>query len=189
MSTVIRIVDGGIKKVVHDRKRSKRCWHCCCKLDDQAATIPFPKTYDEKRDTFEVFGSFCSFACVGGYARDRGRTHPGRHSGTSIFQLYRKMTGSTRPPPIAPPRELLDDFGGPLGLDEFRNLSNDERDIVAVPSNLFYKSTSYHDRAAQTTSPEIRRTANAFVDTKAARHRATEPVAKTKTVLEIALGM
>jgi len=190
MSTIVRVTDGKIETVRHTRKQSKRCWHCCYQLEDQARPIPFPKSYDEKRRTFEVFGSFCSFACVGAYSRDRGRLCPGRQSGIAIFELYKQLTGSTHPPPIAPPRELLDEFGGHLSIDEFRNLSGAERDIVAVPVNLYYKSTSYHDRAAQTSSTEIRRSANAFVDTETAtRHRMVDPVSKTKTVLEIALGL
>ena len=190
MSTVVRVTDGKIETVRYVRNQSKRCWHCVCQLDDPASTIPYPKSYDEKRKTFEVFGAFCSFACVGGYSRDRGRLCPGGQSGIAIFELYKQSTGSTRPPPIAPPRELLDEFGGHLDIDQFRNLSGTERDIVSVPTNLYYKSTSYHDRAAQISSTEIRRTANAFVDTETAtRHRMVEPVSKTKTVLEIALGL
>jgi len=190
MSTIVRVTDGKIETVRYDRKQSKRCWHCCCQLEDQVSTIPYPKSYDEKRKTFEVFGAFCSFACVGGYSRDRGRLVPGGQSGIAIFELYKQTTGSTRPPPIAPPRELLDEFGGHLDAGQFRNLSGAERDIVAVPANLHYKSVNYHDRAAQTSSTEIRRAANAFVDTETAtRHRMIEPVSKTKTVLEIALGL
>lgn len=191
MSTIVRAVDGKIETVRNARNQSLICWHCCTALDNDETTIPFPKAYDEKRKTFEVFGAFCSFACVGGYARDRGRTHPGRRSGIAIFELYKQMTGSKRPPPIAPPRELLAEFGGNMSIEEFRKLGDDGRDIVNIPTNLYYKSSSYHDRGAQTTSTEIRRSANAFVDTDAAtRHRATEPAkAKTKTVLELALGL
>jgi hypothetical protein len=169
------------------------CWHCCHPFEGPA--IPFPKSYDEKRRQYSVFGSFCSFACVSGYNRDRGRTHPGRSAGINIFHLYKDATGSRSPPPTAPPRELLRAFGGHMSIHEFRSLSETASHLV-LPPNCITSVTSIMQTDPATSSKSIRNGMNKFVgatqrtDTlKLSNSSVQKRQNKSKTLLESALGI
>ena len=52
----------------------------------------------------------------------------------SIFRMFREMTGSRDPPPIAPPRQVLRAFGGHMTIEEFRGESV-KHSYMAVPEN------------------------------------------------------
>jgi len=103
-----------------------KCWWCCCDFDDQP--IGAPTKYNEADDTFEVFGCFCSFPCASAYMRNDGR----RLLSERLYllnMLWRRAhercesgdDGDCVVP--APPREMLDIFGGPLTTGQFKMAS------------------------------------------------------------------
>jgi len=191
--TIVSVKDGRIHHVHHETKRSPLCWYCCHAYEGDP--LPFPLSYDERTNLFKVCGSFCSWACVHAYGRDRGRTHTGSLSrGMDTFLLYRRTTKSKAPPPIAPPRQMLKAFGGQLSIDEFRNESSSYT-YSSIPENCVV-------------SPSVLLKFEAAVPTRSAANRflsvttredtlrlslkdGAEPPRgkKAKTLLETALGL
>jgi hypothetical protein len=207
MTTIARVVDGKIETVTHEPRSSTLCWHCCHAFD--AEPVPFPYKWDERRNVFTVCGAFCSFACVCGYNRDRGRLHNGKNCGMQIFQLYKQVTGMQKPPPCAPPRNLLQAFGGHMTIDEFRAISETVR-YVELPSNCTVHKSVYLETPRSEGSKSIRSGTNAFVNaiTRASEIRVPRDGVggvggadgmggfggerhpkRKKTMLELALGM
>ena len=112
------------------------CWHCCHPCGKPP--IPVPVAYDERKNIFTVRGAFCSWGCMKAYARDSFSSN--RCSLLSIHMAaFRKrcQPGSrmthTRP---APPRCLLDVFGGKLTIEEFRNASLDGDTYTILPPKM-----------------------------------------------------
>lgn len=196
MTSILRVVDGKVQTQHHDQTRGELCWHCCHEFDDDP--VPFPRDWDERRNTFSTIGSFCSFACVCGYNRDRGRLHNGKNCGMQIFQLYKQMTGKKMSPPIAPPRTFLKAFGGHMTIEEFRNASETVR-YIELPTNCTVHRTSYLETPKVDGPKAIRNGVNQFVNatTRASEIRVprgahdddARPVKRKKTMLELALGM
>lgn len=108
--------------------------------------------YDDRTDRFRVYGTFCSFACVGGYARDNRGSIPGSSNGSigmAIFDMYKRWTGRTDPATLrkAPPRCLLRAFGGTMTIDEFRAASGSSRgEVVRMPPRCILHEQVYHER-------------------------------------------
>ena len=189
--TVIAVRNGRIEQVHNETKKSELCWFCCHPYKSEP--IPFPLSYDERRDQYKVCGAFCSWACVHAYGRDRSRTHTGSLCrGMDMFRLYRQMTKSKDPPPVAPPRQTLRAFGGHLTIDAFRETSKTYM-YASVPENcvvspsilLKYESIEPARTAANRFLSVTKREDSLRLSTKE-----TEPKPKkAKTLLETALGL
>lgn len=83
-----------------------------------------PVSYDEATQTFRVVGTFCSWACIKAHNRDNPRTYCSRGTDANIITLmHKRVTGTLTGITSAPPRYLLEAFGGPLTLLEFRGAS------------------------------------------------------------------
>ncbi len=212
MATIARIVDGRIVTTTtqcphgdgaperSDRDDDTLCWHCCFPFDTDP--IPLPYKWDEKRNTFSVCGAFCSFACMNGYSRDRGRLHSTKNCGMSIFQLYKQMTGNRSPPPSAPPRNFLRAFGGHMTIQEFR-ASSEQVDYIEMPKNCTIHASLYLETPQPLGPKQIRSGVNSFVNAttrdtgiRIASEQPTIPrgsgytaASRKKTMLELALGM
>jgi hypothetical protein len=107
------------------------CWHCAHSFDTRP--IPLPVSHDERRNTFKVAGTFCSFACMAAYNREYSRNHTGVGRGMAIYELFKQMTKTSTPViPVAPPRQFLKCFGGWMDIDTFRAESG-EHDYELVP--------------------------------------------------------
>lgn len=96
------------------------CWWCCHGFDWEP--IGFPHKYDDLKDRFYTSGRFCSFECVKAYNLDRDSATKGMNA-MWILLMKKRMTRSTSPIRCAPRRQALKQFGGTMGIDEFRNPS------------------------------------------------------------------
>lgn len=95
------------------------CWHCCHKFNN--VPIGLPIKYDSNINKFRVKGIFCSFACMVAY-NENG-------SSNIIKFFYKKLTGKFdvyEKLEKAPSRYLLEMFGGPLTIEEFRNSTKEQ---------------------------------------------------------------
>ena len=106
-----------------------KCWWCCTSFD--CTPVGAPLSYDETSDTFDVLGCFCSFPCASAYMRNDqkrlladklyllhmlwGRV-PDEEDATDGGEAHQGLLP-------APPREMLDMFGGPLTVEQFREAS------------------------------------------------------------------
>lgn len=168
------------------------CWHCAHPWEGQA--IPYPFSYDEKRNKFKVGGQFCSWECIKGYARDTiSRTVTGIHQ--MNIRHYRKvLTGRTDMILPAPPKITLKSFGGHLTIDEFRNNKAEEyivnfgNTIKIVPYDILeYKDV---DKNVHKTTLEAPLTIESTgIQNEHLRLRRSKPIAGGKTNIERSLGL
>lgn len=111
------------------------CWHCCHPFS--GPPLPLPVSYDSKRQTFRVTGTFCSWACIKGY-NSESRSYMSQIDATIISLFYKQCTGTmpglgkARVMP-APPRIALKAFGGSMTLEEFRKC---DKNMVIVPPRV-----------------------------------------------------
>ena len=173
------------------------CWHCCHDHGDHP--IPMPLDYDERRRTYKVLGTFCSFACMTAYCRDSKMHAAMGKRGMAIFQLWREMTKSTSPKiPRAPPRQFLDVFGGTMSIDEFRSASTSET-YDEVPNRCIHHSQLYIKKPVHSTSSKQGKPSTTIEAKQSAmlkmKHTSNvvpkEPTRKSSgpTLLEKALGL
>lgn len=100
------------------------CWYCCHPW--VGAVIPFPVSYDERRDKFKVIGQFCSWECLKAYNRDYYANIRRSINDVNMRHYYKKLTGDTRCFRCAPHRAHLKAFGGTLTIEEFRTMQDPE---------------------------------------------------------------
>ena len=102
------------KSLVKD-KTDIACWWCTCNFNTPPCFIP-EKVVD---NTYYVFGCFCSFNCAASYnvSIDDYKVWD-RYS--LIKKLYNTIYENNKDILVAPPRESLKKFGGPLSIEEFR---------------------------------------------------------------------
>ena len=169
------------------------CWHCCGELGD--SPLPLPVKHDERRNTFDVTGEFCGFACALGYCRDSKMMAATGRRGIACYAMYRMMGGRARSLPCAPPRRFLKQFGGHLDLDEFRRVGNDTI-YDEVPVNCITRDSVYRARPRQSVqSTQTIDYSKASVDAPTIRLRArgaplpSAPTGGDKTLLQQCLGL
>ena len=124
----------------HDWKEKThiKCWWCCHNFD--TVPIGMPIKYDNKVKKFIVRGIFCSFGCMFAYSNNTHGVNPKRYL---INYLYKKLTGHI----IinfkeAPSKYVLKSFGGLLSIEEFRNLSNENKTYKMIEYPM-YMSRDY----------------------------------------------
>lgn len=110
-----------ITKTIDDLKNQMEsrtnisCWWCCHRFN----TFPIrsPTKFDSKRNLFHVTGCFCSFNCCMSYVYKEDNKNV-----YLVNFLYKKITGkSSSFIKRAPPKEILDIFGGPISIEEYRS--------------------------------------------------------------------
>ena len=113
------------------------CWWCCEPFDTLPLKIPMRVDPRTKRLT-RMFGNFCSFSCCKAYALDSKAM--GFSVGSNILLLYQRLMGHTPKNGIkvAPPRQALVRFGGPLRINEFRSSCMSPENINPSPDLVIF---------------------------------------------------
>lgn len=97
------------------------CWWCCHPFE--SPPLGMPLSYDARADTFDVYGAFCSFPCMKAYNHNEHSAN--KMSQYSLISLLISKTckGNVVGGEVtcAPPRQMLNVFGGPLTIQEFRD--------------------------------------------------------------------
>lgn len=91
------------------------CYHCCHSIDTNDLGLPVSFV----NGTFNTVGHFCSWECMKAYvvySRDDTKFNK-----FSLITMMRQHMNLFTPVKEAPPREMLDIFGGNMSIDEFRN--------------------------------------------------------------------
>lgn len=99
------------------------CWWCCHKINISETSniipVPCPIKYNENLQLFDCIGTFCSFNCCLSYAMNYKKNIT-----YLVWYLYKKCV--TTPFDMnfkfekAPPREILQMFGGILNIEQYR---------------------------------------------------------------------
>lgn len=112
-------------------KTNIACWWCCHNFSNTPATLP---TKYEK-GIYSVIGVFCSPECAGAWNfNDKANDSLiwERYSLLNMLyiNIYKNINLNIK---LAPPKELLEKFGGQLTIEEFRNsCSNYGRDFKLI---------------------------------------------------------
>jgi len=101
----------------NDKSKIKRwCWWCCHTYDSKVIKLPVSKTPDNKE--YNCIGNFCSPSCVCAYIIDSGDRYG---DSWTQYELLHEMIQVNETIQPAPSRELLEEFGGDLTIEQFRN--------------------------------------------------------------------
>lgn len=117
------------------RKTNQKCLWDANTFDNLPCFLP-ENYYDNK---YYVFGCFCSFNCALAHNLYYIKDSKIYHRKSLVYKLYKEMFGIPIDSPIeikeAPPRELLEDFGGPMSIEKFRKSFSliDKEYIVYMP--------------------------------------------------------
>lgn len=106
------------------KKTNLCCWWCTCPFDNLPTYLP--EKYSENK--FYVSGCFCSFNCAGAYNLALGDNKVwDRYSLLKLmyYQINKDKINSIGDIDIniAGPKELLDKYGGPMSIEEYRKNS------------------------------------------------------------------
>ena len=155
------------------------CWWCCHPWDGPDVHLPI--RYDDRTKKFTTQGHFCSFECAKAYGADVGGSRWGEM--LEYLSLYRKHSAGKYVPTImAPKRQTLKIFGGPLTIEEFRK--NINTPWVHTPGDIHMVHTF--------TTRETKAAAAAEVgddDTGDLMLKRTKPLKRAASKLESALGI
>jgi hypothetical protein len=114
----LNLVDNKTGKSIICEKTNTACWWCTYQFTNMPCFIP-DKYYEA---SFYVFGCFCSYNCAAAYNLNiNDYKVSDRHS--LIKKLYNMTMGNTDDVSVSAQRELLEKFGGPLRIDEYRKNS------------------------------------------------------------------
>lgn len=140
------------------------CWWDTYNFD----TLPcfIPERYSNGK--FYVFGCFCSFDCAIAYNLSLN-DYKVSDRNSLIKKLYFTIIGENDDIPVAAPREILEKFGGNLGIEEYRKISrsiNKEYKLILPPMiNLIacIEEKTKDKNMIRSTIPEVK---HSFIDEK-----------------------
>lgn len=108
-------MNNGNTPIVVD-KTNIACWWCSYNFDTMPCFIP--DRYVNGK--FYVFGCFCTYSCALKYNTDMKDYRVTTRTGL-MKDLCNTIFGNTEMLTEAPEKEILQKFGGPMPIDEFRN--------------------------------------------------------------------
>jgi hypothetical protein len=102
------------------------CWWCCHEFDERPFVIP-EKYY---QDTYYVYGCFCSLNCASSFNAVELNDYKVSERESFLKKMYNVSLIE-----MAPKRQILKKFGGPLTIKEYRSnfVTNNSNFIVTLP--------------------------------------------------------
>ena len=130
------------KELLKPSKTDIYCWWCCHPFD--TCIVYTPINYNNKREIFKVKGLFCSYSCSYAFTL-KDKTILDK---SLLKFMYKVITGkkfeNINP---APPKEILNVFGGSKTIEEFRNYGcNGNVDVRIIVYPLIYVSQQIETR-------------------------------------------
>ena len=106
------------KQKMWPKSTNIHCYWCCHKFKSRPCALPF--RYE--KDTYKVYGCFCSPECAAAYNFNDLQDSDLRWERYSLLNMmYKKIyQNSNVKIKLAPPRQCLNIFGGPLTITQFR---------------------------------------------------------------------
>ena len=104
--------------------KSYNCWWCCHKFNTEVIYIP---EY-VRDDVFYVRGNFCSFNCALSYNYNDNSQNNFCEKESLIYLFYKKINNVLLHDNLkinyAPNKEILEKFGGPVNIEDYRKSFN-----------------------------------------------------------------
>lgn len=129
----LKYIPSKVTKVYHSQISKEKYKISEYVTEDRRTEIELKKDSDakyitEKNNYYETDGIFCSFNCCLAFLESLGnRKNPiYKNSKSLLFQIYTDITNGGNPLDVipAPHWRLLEDFGGHLSIDQFRESFN-----------------------------------------------------------------
>jgi hypothetical protein len=144
--------------------------------------VHLPIRYDDRTKKFTTIGHFCSFECAKAYGMDNGGSRWGEM--LEFLALYRKHAmGKYTPTTVAPKRQTLKMFGGPLTIEEFRKNKNQIWVHVPGDIHMVHKFSTREEKAHVAPNPDDVEDGGDLV------LKRTKPLKRAASKLESALGI
>lgn len=116
----INFISLGNNKKITIKKTNQKCLWDSHPFDDYPCFLP--EIYHDGK--YYITGCFCSFNCALAHNLYYLKDSKIYHRKSLVFQLYKEIHGISADEVIeikeAPPREMIEDFGGTMSIDEFR---------------------------------------------------------------------
>ena len=172
------------------------CFWCCHPFVTPPCALPL----EYKEGTYHVYGCFCSPECAAAYNfNDFQDTEKQWERYALLNQLYRKAYGEKNLKiKLAPPRQTLQIFGGPLTINQFRrsNKSYDKSYVLNYPplisinvqqEQVAFDSSNYTKKEPSVFIPiDQDRLSEASQNLKLKRKK---PVSEAKNTLETCMNL
>jgi len=114
---------------IEPMKNEMKCWNCCDQIHNM---VGIPLRYDN--NVFHCYGDFCSFECCGRYIIDNYHNNDLFNKFSLLNTLYNQTYNTiNKTIQIAPSRLLLQLFGGPLSIEEYKKENIHSYDINILP--------------------------------------------------------
>lgn len=152
------------------------CWWCCHPFKGPAIHAPY--RYDDRRQHFDTLGNFCSWECAKAYLIDQGDSRSGERQ-MYLALMKRHAVKKYTPIRSAPKRILLDVFGGPLSIEEFRSGSSNVQVFMPYETHRMPILVASHAVPSKKTSDEPGELVL----------KRPKPLARAKSTLETSLGI
>jgi hypothetical protein len=157
------------------------CWWCCHPWEGPDVHLPIK--YDDRTKKFTTKGHFCSFECAKAWGMDNGGSRWGEI--LEFLALFRKHSaGKYVPTPVAPKRQTLKIFGGPLTIEEFRKSSGVNAPWVHKPGDVHMVHTFGKGGA-----PDPPPATDVGTEDSELKLKRAKPLKRTTSKLESALGI
>lgn len=121
---------------------SHHCWWCHHSFSSNPVGIP-TKTKNNETMSFLVYGNFCSFSCAYSYLKQENLTTNTLFMRESLLQQMKTLfTGTLTHIIPAPDWKLLQKYGGPMSISDFRDFCNGDETLIHINQYPMI-STSY----------------------------------------------
>jgi hypothetical protein len=125
------------------------CWHCG--LHFNTTPVPAVQDYDEETDKYDVYGIFCTLGCVKRHISDSACSTEVSRRLVLQRQMAIAVFGWPADQPItqAPPKVVLQPYGGYMSVEEFRTqhpgIRIELRSAPFVPHVIFAETENTTD--------------------------------------------
>jgi hypothetical protein len=166
------------------------CWYCCHSFPHKP--VPGVYKYNDRTHKFTIYGVFCSWNCAKADAvRGSGADKDWMLRSSWLTFLRKQTEGHIRSIVPAPDRRLLQMFGGPMSIEEFRDTSSHAVVQLKFPpqTNLLQCEVSHRDirkQMAKELNPSVTTRLDAAIQNSNAkseplRLKRSKPIARTGT--------
>lgn len=107
---------------------SVHCYWCCHRFSNVPVGIPL--SYNEELAKFMVYGCFCSCECAAAYNLESKESADELMMRHSLINMLARELGYQKVVRPAPSRLILTMFGGPMTIDEFREVCHTSRLVL-----------------------------------------------------------
>lgn len=182
------------QSIPYGEKTAIWCWWCSHPFTNECLGLPVK--YNTNKNSFDLQGCFCSFACMKAY--NCSTSHYKQYEiSTNMTLMYKRMFGFDKNfacITMAPPKTALKVFGGYLSIKEFRKCESEKRVIKEmippfVPIKGKFEDSSYSGKQkANGQCKDVKQTITVS-ENQTLKLQRVKPLKNNKGTLEHTMGL